>query len=54
MWGRGRGGGAWGRGARIPQGYVPSETLHEKQEKSILSKLHMLLLYHRDYTEVLL
>ena len=70
MWGRGMEEGqgeAWGRGVgdgrgegrgeggtRVPHGYVPSETLHEKKEKSILSKLHVLLLYHHDYTKVLL
>lgn len=31
-------------------GYVQSETLHDKQDKSILSKLHVPLLYHHDYT----
>lgn len=40
--------------AGFGHGYVQRETLHDKQEKSILSKLHVLLLYHHDYTEVLL
>lgn len=40
--------------AGFGHGYVQRETLHDKQEKSILSKLRVLLLYHHDYTEVLL
>lgn len=48
--GRGVGEGVPGLG----YGSALRETSHDKQEKSILSKLHVLLLYHHDYTEVLL
>lgn len=40
--------------AGFGHGYMQKETLHDTQEKSLLSEVHGPLLYHHDYTEALL